>query len=278
MGYNLCTNEAYWAYQKAFDAGDDGRPDWIARKSCNYMTAAVDECTNMLVGKCNTCEEVIAMKDEQMKRVLKNVKSYAKEWNTDKCPATKAHAARMKALEEGETIQANCKVSIEENIDDESGDASGRASTASEAANEDCGKVTNDFNQCTKRAFEDYKKAFNAGDDGRPDWLARKSCNYMAEAIEDCGDMLVGKCNTCEEVTKMKDEQIRRVLKNVKSSVKEWDSNKCPATKAHMERMLALEKGEIIEATCNFEDVPGLATETALTAFAVSFLILPFFV
>ena len=33
---------AYWAYQKAFDAGDDGRPDWMARKSCNYMTAAVD--------------------------------------------------------------------------------------------------------------------------------------------------------------------------------------------------------------------------------------------
>ena len=43
-----------------------------------------------------------------------------------------------------------------------------------------------------------------------------------------------------------------------------------------MERMLALENGEKIEATCNFEDVPGLFTETALTAFAVSFLILPF--
>jgi len=272
--YNLCTNEAYWAYQKAFDAGDDGRPDWMARKSCNYMTAAVEECSNMLVGKCNTCEEVIAMKDEQMKRVLKNVRSYAKEWNTDKCPATKAHAARMKALEKGETIEASCKTSIEEEIDDDSG----RASTASEAANKNCSQITKEFNQCTKSAYEEFMNAVRGGDDGRPDWLARKSCNYMTAAIEDCGDMLVGKCNTCEEVTKMKDEQMKMVLKNLKTSVKEWDSNKCPASKAHMGRMLALENGEKIEATCNFEDVPGLVTETALTAFTVSFMILPFFV
>ena len=45
-----------------------------------------------------------------------------------------------------------------------------------------------------------------------------------------------------------------------------------------MERMLALESGEKIEATCNFEDVPGLVAETTLTAFTVSFMILPFFV
>ena len=34
------------------------------------------------------------------------------------------------------------------------------------------------------RAYEDYKKAFHAGDDGRPDWMARKSCNYMTAAVE----------------------------------------------------------------------------------------------
>ena len=34
------------------------------------------------------------------------------------------------------------------------------------------------------RAYEDYKKAFQAGDDGRPDWMARKSCNYMTAAVE----------------------------------------------------------------------------------------------
>ena len=49
--------------------------------------------------------------------------------------------------------------------------------------------------------------------------------------VQGCGDKLVGECNTCEEVTTMKDEQLKEVLRNVKSSVKEWDTNKCPATK-----------------------------------------------
>ena len=34
------------------------------------------------------------------------------------------------------------------------------------------------------RAYEDYKKAFYAGDDGRPDWIARKSWNYMIATVE----------------------------------------------------------------------------------------------
>merc|ERR1711915_913339 len=117
-----------------------------------------------------------------------------------------------------------------------------------QAALDECDKVRADFDICALKAFEKFLKAYHAGDDGRPDWLARKSCNYMTAAVEDCGEMLVGKCHTCEKVTKMKDEQMRR----------------------------ALQKGEKIEASCNFEDVPGLVTETALTAFAVSILILPF--
>merc|ERR1712228_206605 len=134
---------------------------------------------------------------------------------------------------------------------------------------------------CAQKAYEDYKNAFQAGDDGRPDWTARKSCNYMTATVEKCGDKLVGECNTCEEVTTMKDEQLKEVLRNVKSSVKEWDTNKCPATKAHLERMKALEKGETIEANCkssvdaNVED-GGVAT-TALTASVLSSLLLPLF-
>ena len=40
--HNFLICRAYNVYKKAFDAGDDGRPDWMARKSCNYMTAAVE--------------------------------------------------------------------------------------------------------------------------------------------------------------------------------------------------------------------------------------------
>ena len=34
------------------------------------------------------------------------------------------------------------------------------------------------------RAHETYKAAVVKGDDGRPDFMARKSCNYLDEAIE----------------------------------------------------------------------------------------------
>ena len=38
------------------------------------------------------------------------------------------------------------------------------------------------------RAYTEYKQALKAGDDGRPDFLARKSCNYMTEAVEVCSE------------------------------------------------------------------------------------------
>ena len=34
------------------------------------------------------------------------------------------------------------------------------------------------------RAHETYNAAVEKGDDGRPDFMARKSCNYLDEAIE----------------------------------------------------------------------------------------------
>jgi len=97
---------------------------------------------------------------------------------------------------------------------------------------EACQKAKAEFAECTKQAFVDYKKEFVKGDDKtKPDWNARKSCNYMTASVEDCGNKLVGECKTQEEVDAYKDEQFKNVLVNVKSSIKEWDTEKCPATK-----------------------------------------------
>merc|ERR1712212_1402748 len=60
-----CQTSAYEEYRAAISAGEDGRPDWMARKSCNYITATIEECTNKLVGDCATEEEVTDMKDEE---------------------------------------------------------------------------------------------------------------------------------------------------------------------------------------------------------------------
>merc|ERR1712215_580474 len=106
----------------------------------------------------------------------------------------------------------------------------------------DRNKVKAAQDACTFQAYEDYKRAFKAGNDARPDWMARKSCNYMVASVEDCGTLLIGDCYTKKEVTKMKDDQIVKVLEQLQSTVKEWDSEKCPATKAHIDRMKMLEE------------------------------------
>merc|ERR1711864_3926 len=66
----------------------------------------------------------------------------------------------------------------------------------------DCGKVHESFNTCTKKAYRTYTAAIAKGEDGRDHWKARKSCNYMTDAIEDCDNLLVGECMSEQAVRK----------------------------------------------------------------------------
>merc|ERR1712071_138852 len=125
-----------------------------------------------------------------------------------------------------------------------------------------CDDVMAGFGTCTMQAYEDYKTAFESGDDGRPDWMARKSCNYMTAAVEDCGNKLIGDCNTEDDVTAMKDEQLKSILEQLQQSVDEWDSEKCPAVKAHIDRA----KGEDAETDDAGEDDAGEDDEGAVDA------------
>merc|ERR1712055_643476 len=107
-----------------------------------------------------------------------------------------------------------------------------------------CEEKNEEFVTCRAGAHEEYATAIRAGDDGRPDWFARKSCNYITGAVEECAEGLVGECNTEEEVNKMKDEQIEGILEQLSKSISEWDSEKCPPIKAYLERKSAAEEKE----------------------------------
>jgi len=104
-----------------------------------------------------------------------------------------------------------------------------------------CEEATDSFDECTNAAYDDYKAAFEAGDDGKPDWMARKACNYMTAAVEECGNELIGDCYSEEDVINMKDHQLRNVLEVLEKSVEEWDTDKCEAVKAHVERVRELQ-------------------------------------
>merc|ERR1719392_527580 len=76
-----------------------------------------------------------------------------------------------------------------------------------------------------------------AGEDGRPDWFARKNCNYLTATIEDCYGKMIGDCATEEDVNELRDEVIPGVLEQLSESDEKWDSEKCPAVKNHLERV-----------------------------------------
>jgi len=114
-----CQKDAYEEYMTAFAAGDDGRPDWMARKACNYITATIEECTNQLVGDCATEEDVIDMKDGQMEGLLEQLSDTIQEWDSEKCPAIKAFMDRNPAAEDKEIVAASVDTAAQEKEEEE---------------------------------------------------------------------------------------------------------------------------------------------------------------
>merc|ERR1711970_144947 len=98
-----------------------------------------------------------------------------------------------------------------------------------------CQEVVKKHSACTAKAHEEYKNFFEKGDDGRPDWLARKTCNYMTESVEVCADLL-SDCYSEEELTDQKDSTLKDVLEHITANIDEWDSEKCPPVKAYLDR------------------------------------------
>merc|ERR1711970_1486225 len=127
---------------------------------------------------------------------------------------------------------------------------------------QECREAEADFGVCTKKAYDNYLNAFAKGDDGtKPDWEARKSCTYLTESVDACGDKLVGVCGSQEEVNKQKDEQLKVALVQIRQKVANWDSDKCPAMKAHEDRLRAAEP-------------TSSATTVTVTVTALSFLVM----
>jgi len=115
-------------------------------------------------------------------------------------------------------------------------------------SDDNCKSVRADFQACTQQAYATYTAAYRGGGDGRDSFSARKTCNYMTDALEVCPEKLrKDGCFSDEEVLAMKDRQMHSILKQVKSSVAEWDSCKCPPIKAHLDRMKAKAGAKVAE-------------------------------
>merc|ERR1711872_124844 len=138
---------------------------------------------------------------------------------------------------------------------------------------EECKKKKADFEACKKQAYATFQEAIARGNDKRPDWMARKSCNYITDSIDKCGNILVG-CQTQAEVDQEKDKQLKDSLAQVKEHVPAWDSTKCPAVKAHEERVKAAAEAAAA-AQQNAEPQPDpTGCATSITVSLLSTLVL----
>jgi len=93
-----------------------------------------------------------------------------------------------------------------------------------------------EFKDCALNAHKDYRKAIVAGDDGRPDYVERKTCNYVTAAIEDCSAFLYD-CYSVDHVEQLKNNQLELILNKLNKQVKNWDSKKCPPFKAYLDQL-----------------------------------------
>merc|ERR1712179_545549 len=94
-----CASMAHTTYREAWAKGDDGtKADFYARKSCNYITETIEDCSDILK-HCMDEEQLNSYKDEQYKNALENVEANIETWDSSKCPAVQRHKDRLIAAE-----------------------------------------------------------------------------------------------------------------------------------------------------------------------------------
>merc|ERR1719320_1262189 len=137
---------------------------------------------------------------------------------------------------------------------------------------DECNEVKKEFNQCTRDAHNTYLNAMKKEGDGREHYRARKACHYLTEAIEICGNKLLeNDCTTVEQVNAMKDSQVSMALTNLNTSIKDFDSSKCPAVKSSLDRVCAADP-ECVPDDRDYRDYSGASSVV------VSVLLLPLLV
>ena len=87
--YKTFLLRAFKEHMAAIAKPPDGSPDQIIRKTCDYITAAVEECSKTLIGHCKSEEEVTIMKDNQLQGVMSLLATSVNNWDSAKCPAVK---------------------------------------------------------------------------------------------------------------------------------------------------------------------------------------------
>merc|ERR1712212_869688 len=153
--YETCRLNAYAVYQSAMIAKPDDRPDWRARKTCTYMTTAIEDCANQQIGECFTEEEVAILIDREIPKIMAQLSTTVKEWNSELCPVVEDYLNRI-----------NSMPSISDGKDAENGgtenpgnEGEGEGETGSEGETEGEGETGEDSSKSSNRKTKSGSEA-----------------------------------------------------------------------------------------------------------------------
>jgi len=101
----------------------------------------------------------------------------------------------------------------------------------------DCSQADKEFTQCHAEAYKTYQTELAAGGDGRPDFVERKTCNWITDTFQNCHDAMVAtRCKTHHNLNAMVDVGLHGILTNLVATQPAWDSSLCPTASAHLVR------------------------------------------
>jgi len=101
---------------------------------------------------------------------------------------------------------------------------------------EACEEAQTNYDACVASAHAEHRLALAGGDDGRPDFYSRKSCNFIEAAVMTCGDLLIGDCFPEDSIQAMRNQQFESIVASLEQS-DEWDSDKCESVKQWKDQM-----------------------------------------
>merc|ERR1739838_747864 len=102
-----------------------------------------------------------------------------------------------------------------------------------------CVSLQKESTQCVEDATIEYMTYMMGEEDSRPDFHARKTCNFVTAAAEDCVTKLMETCKPPggdQAFIKAKDESIKNLLKVADEQDINFDPQKCPITKEYVDR------------------------------------------
>jgi len=101
----------------------------------------------------------------------------------------------------------------------------------------DCSEADKQFTECHAQAYTTYQTELAAGGDGRPDYVERKTCNWITETFQNCHDAMVAtRCKTHSDLNALVDAGLHSIITNLEATQPAWDSSLCPTASAHLVR------------------------------------------